>query len=253
MSHLTDATDVFSTKAARYARYRWDYAPQAIRALYGVTGISRASAVADVGAGTGILTRHFVDRVGRVYAVEPNAEMRGLAAQALGSHPACQIVKGRAEATTLPAGSVDLIAVAQAIGWFDPDPTRAEFLRILRPGGWLALLRNYGTDDAVGRAVDEVFRAVGAPDLSVLKTPRPTSFWYGGDIHATHTYAFTTRHTRASFVGAVCTTSNAPDETSPAYARFVRGIAEVFERFSAGGVLEGGAVTELCLGRMAGT
>lgn len=52
--------DVFTGKAARYAKHRWDYAPQAIQTISDVTGISEQSVVADIGAGTGILTRHFI-------------------------------------------------------------------------------------------------------------------------------------------------------------------------------------------------
>ena len=51
-----DATDVFARKAQKYARYRWDYAPQAIETILDVTGVSTESSVADIGAGTGILT-----------------------------------------------------------------------------------------------------------------------------------------------------------------------------------------------------
>jgi predicted RNA methylase len=51
-----DPTEVFSSKAQKYARYRWDYAPQAIQTLFSVTQVSRESVVADIGAGTGILT-----------------------------------------------------------------------------------------------------------------------------------------------------------------------------------------------------
>jgi len=37
------AIDVFTGKAARYAKYRWDYAPQAIQTIFEVTGISERS------------------------------------------------------------------------------------------------------------------------------------------------------------------------------------------------------------------
>jgi len=71
-----ETIDVFSSKAEEYAKYRWDYAPQAVQTLFDVTQVSRQSSVADIGAGTGILTKHFTGKVKQVFAVEPNAEMR---------------------------------------------------------------------------------------------------------------------------------------------------------------------------------
>ena len=177
-----EPTTVYATKALQYARYRWDYAPQAIRALFEVTQIARDASIADIGAGTGILTRHLAGRARRVYAVEPNPEMRRIAQIELQPFPSVTVVDGRAEATTLPGGSVDLITVAQAIHWFDPQPTRHEFRRILRPGGWLALLRNDVTDEALGKAI----AALSVPENGVqawqaARRPEraPLSTYYG--------------------------------------------------------------------------
>ena len=74
-----DATDVFSAKAEKYAKYRWGYAPQSIQTIFETTRIGKQSCVADIGAGTGILTRVFVGRVEQIFAVEPNPEMRAIA------------------------------------------------------------------------------------------------------------------------------------------------------------------------------
>ena len=60
---MMDTTEVFSSKAEKYAKYRWDYAPQAIQTILEVTQVSRQSSVADIGAGTGILTKHFMGKV----------------------------------------------------------------------------------------------------------------------------------------------------------------------------------------------
>ena len=58
-------TERFSTRAENYARYRWDYADEAIKAACTLAGLSPSSVVTDVGAGSGLLTRHFVERVGK--------------------------------------------------------------------------------------------------------------------------------------------------------------------------------------------
>jgi ubiquinone/menaquinone biosynthesis C-methylase UbiE len=79
-----DTKTAYSSKAEKYARYRWDYSPLAIQAVFDSAHITRASSIADIGAGTGILTRHFVGRAGRVWAIEPNAEMRQMAEKCIG-------------------------------------------------------------------------------------------------------------------------------------------------------------------------
>ena len=107
-----DPTGVFSTKAEKYVRYRWDYAPTAIQRTFEQNGITSHSVVVDIGAGTGILTRHFVGRCTLVYAIEPNEPMRSLAQQAMKNQAGCRVLDGRAEATGLPDHSVDLVTVA---------------------------------------------------------------------------------------------------------------------------------------------
>jgi ubiquinone/menaquinone biosynthesis C-methylase UbiE len=248
-----DATDVFALKAYKYARYRWDYCPQAIETILKVTGVSSQSSVADIGAGTGILTKHFLGRVRRVYAVEPNAQMRRQAETSLGAQPSCTIVDGRAEATTLPDHSIDLIAVAQAIHWFEPRATRTEFWRILQPGGWLALIRNYGTDSQEREAVDQVFsdeNGFNRAAWSARPERKPVGFFYGTEDYSRHVYPFATHRTWDQFIGSLSTASTAPDEGDPRYARFMRAAREVFERLAPGGVLESHVETELCLGRI---
>jgi SAM-dependent methyltransferase len=246
----TLTTDVFTGKAAHYAKYRWDYAPEAIQAIFDVTGISEQSVVADIGAGTGILTRHFIGQVKQIWAVEPNADMRHIAADTLGGYPSCHIVDGRAEATTLADDSVDLITAAQATGWFEPQPTRAEFLRVLKPGGWFAELVNRGTDDALGKALEPIYPPETDTSTLMKRRGTPLTFYYGHADFYRWTFAFTTRHTWETFIGALSTASYAPHENSAFYADFERAARRVFDCFSTDGVLTASAVTELCLGQM---
>jgi SAM-dependent methyltransferase len=132
----------FSNRVADYVKYRPGYPPGVLDLLREETGLNADSVVADIGSGTGI-SAEFLLRAGcTVHAVEPNADMRAAAEQMLGGRPGFRSQAGSATATTLPDHSVDLIVAAQAFHWFPREATRAEFDRILKPDGWVALLWN---------------------------------------------------------------------------------------------------------------
>lgn len=158
-----DPTQRFSARAENYARYRPGYPAAVIECLRAECGLTPASVVADIGSGTGILTKLFLENGNRVFAVEPNEAMRGAAEVSLGHIPGFVSVGGRAEATTLPDQSVDLIVVGQAFHWFDAAVSRVEFGRILRPGGFVALVWNARAyeDDPVMAAYEKVLAGYG--------------------------------------------------------------------------------------------
>ncbi len=149
-----DPLNRFSDRVDNYVRYRPTYPAEAIHYLGANVGLSEESVVADVGAGTGIFTRLLLETGARVFAVEPNDAMRGAADAALRHHANFQSVQGTAEATGLPDASVSLITCAQAFHWFRLEETRREFRRILRPGGWCAVIWNTpvvdGSEFAIG-------------------------------------------------------------------------------------------------------
>jgi SAM-dependent methyltransferase/catechol 2,3-dioxygenase-like lactoylglutathione lyase family enzyme len=132
----------FTNRADNYARYRPTYPAAALDWLWGAAGLSPGSVVADVGSGTGILTALLLARGATVYAVEPNEAMRAAAEAALGDRPGFVSVDATAEATGLPDAGMDLITAGQAFHWFEAEAARAEFRRILRPGGAVALVWN---------------------------------------------------------------------------------------------------------------
>jgi SAM-dependent methyltransferase len=139
---MTNPTERFSNRVDTYVRARPSYPPEVLDLLVERCGLTPPVVVADVGSGTGILTRLLLERGAAVFAVEPNAAMRAAAESALGGYPGFTSVAATAEATTLPDRSVDLITAGQSYHWFDPEPTRREFARILYSGGWVALIWN---------------------------------------------------------------------------------------------------------------
>ena len=153
-----DHTQRFDGLARVYAAGRPTYARGLLDALYGEYGLSAASVIADVGAGTGKLTGQLLERGSFVYCVEPSADMRGAAARALGGCPRCRVVNGTAEATTLEAASVDCVTAAQAFHWFDPLRFRRECRRILREKGPVFLIWNIrDPSDPVNRDSFRIF------------------------------------------------------------------------------------------------
>jgi SAM-dependent methyltransferase len=136
----------FGAAAGQYAQHRPGYADEAIRWCLAPVGGAQPVRVADVGAGTGILTGALARLGADVVAVEPDQAMLAELRRGL---PAVRAVKGSAEAIPLPDQSVDAVLCGQAMHWFDLDRALPEIARVLTPGGVLAGLWNVD-DDRVG-------------------------------------------------------------------------------------------------------
>src|SRR4051812_29308173 len=133
-----DTVARFNDRAADYVRYRPGYPPEAIDAILDGLGPADRLVAADVGAGTGISARLLGDRGVRVLAIEPGSSMRDAAS----AHPNVTWVAGRADATGLRSHSVDLVLCAQSFHWFQTSEAVAEFSRLLRHPGRLAIVWN---------------------------------------------------------------------------------------------------------------
>ncbi len=142
VSFESDPTRRFSNRVQDYVRYRPGYPQELLAILRSEGGLRPTSAVADIGSGTGILCELLLRNGNQVYGVEPNEAMRSAAERQLAGYANFHSVCGTAESTTLPAGSIDLITAAQAFHWFDAARARPEFARILKPGGFVAIIWN---------------------------------------------------------------------------------------------------------------
>jgi SAM-dependent methyltransferase len=132
--HLRQANS-FGAVAAVYERGRPSYPAEAIDWVIP----AQARRVADVGAGTGKLTRQLRECGLDVIAVEPSAGMREELRRAV---PGVPVLAGTAEQIPLADGTVDVVIVAQAWHWVDPERAVPEVARVLAPGGRLALMWN---------------------------------------------------------------------------------------------------------------
>ncbi len=146
----------FGGAAAAYERSRPSYPDAAVEWIV-PAGARKA---ADVGAGTGKLTRLLLERGLAVTAVEPSAEMRETLARGL---PGATALAGSGEELPLADAAVDLVTYAQAFHWVDIRRACAEAARVLRPGGRLASVWNV-RDDAEGwmRELSDLVEGFGA-------------------------------------------------------------------------------------------
>jgi SAM-dependent methyltransferase len=135
---LHPATRGFETAGDRYERGRPEYPAAAIDWLLAELG--RPAVAADIGAGTGKLTRPLLERGISVIAVEPVAGMRATLERAA---PGADVRAGQAEALPLEDRSVDAVVAGQAFHWFANAAALREFARVLRrPDGRLGLVFN---------------------------------------------------------------------------------------------------------------
>ncbi|MGA9885805.1 MAG: class I SAM-dependent methyltransferase [Candidatus Acidiferrales bacterium] len=192
----TDSKQRFSTRVADYVRYRPSYPRAILETLRKECGLAHESVIADIGSGTGLLARLFLDNGGVVYGVEPNAEMRAAGEHELRGFPKFHSVAAAAEATTLPDASVDFITAGQSFHWFDLKAARKEFARILRPGrhpdgrtgGWVAVVwneRRVETSELL-RAYEALLRKY-SPDYAQVSAQYPedqrmAAFFSPGDF-----------------------------------------------------------------------
>jgi ubiquinone/menaquinone biosynthesis C-methylase UbiE len=144
---MSDSISRFSRTVENYIKYRPTYPQAMVEFLQGTCQLTRGSIVADIGSGTGLLSEAFLQNGYCVLGVEPNPDMRLASQQLLRKYPNFNSVEATAEETTLPQQSIDLITAGQAFGWFDRKRSRAEFTRILKSDGWVALAWNIPRDN----------------------------------------------------------------------------------------------------------
>ena len=156
----------FGATADAYHRFRPSYPREAVEWALG----TRPLEVAEIGAGTGLMTEVLIGAGHTVHAVEPDPGMCRQLVQ-LGSDR-LTVLQGGAEDIPLDAASVDAVASAQAFHWFDPARAVPEIARVLRPDGVVAIVWNVRNDDvawvaALSQIVGRLDARSGTRDLGI--------------------------------------------------------------------------------------
>ena len=250
------STARFSDRVDDYVRYRPDYPPALLAWLQREHHVDSHWRVADVGAGTGISSKMFLDAGHRVTAVEPNAPMRAAAERWLRSYPAFDAIDGRADATNLPDAGVDLVTVAQAFHWFDEGATRREFARILRPGGlaaiWWNSRRLTGTPFLEG--YEALLLRFGTDYTSVAERYADDAgmrTWFDAGFRGAARFEHAQKLDFDALRGRLMSSSYAPQAGHPQHEPMLRALRELFDSCAENGAVSFDYDTRIFAGHLA--
>ncbi len=250
---MPDNTNRFTGRAADYDRHRQRYPTEEVLSrLRTWCGLAPSWLVADVGAGTGMLAEVFLENGNRVLAIEPNQDMRDQMRAYVERHlghpvPQLEVIDATAEATSLPDSSIDLVAAGRAFHWFDRERALAEFRRILKPDGWVALIaadRDRDSKDLAFRpqidAYEEMMSAHGVDYRGVVysgyRTYDKAETLFDGEFH--HDELPGQRQLDwDTFRGHTMSLSVSPQPGHPKHEVFQRELLHYFSSFAREGIL----------------
>jgi SAM-dependent methyltransferase len=235
----SDEPPDFRRQAPSYARFRRDYSASLYESIAARTGPPDGRRALDLGCGTGFVSARLRGVGWDVVGADFSAPMLSEARQLLGGDTA--LIRARAEALPLAAGSVALVTCGTAFHWFAPRPALDEITRALVPGGWVALFWRYpARDAATPRLVREVLERFGPrlPDVHiVVHAPEP---FLGSILEPAPPRIIPTvlRYTAADYHGYAASTELLRRFAGEHHAAFLSELREELERRFPDGIEE---------------
>ena len=225
-----NTTRRFSNRVDNYVKYRPSYPTAVLECLSDECGLTETAVIADIGSGTGILSRLFLQNGNRVIGIEPNKEMRQAGEQFLAEFSNFSSINGTAEATTLPDKSVDFVTAGQAAHWFDREKSLPELRRILRPGGTVAFVWNTMAFDASPfmQGYEQLTLRYFTGKPSRTNEMRGQVLAYLGDGSQQRLFANEQQFNLPGIIGRLLSTSYAPLAGDPLHKPMVAELGELF-------------------------
>ncbi len=231
MASREEMSTSFGRAAGVYESGRPGYPAEAVEwMLRPVRAADRSTRVADVGAGTGKLTRTLVEQGAEVVAIDPDPEMLATLRDSVLGVPT---FIGTAESLPLPNAAVDAVVLGQAWHWVEPVAASGEIGRAVRAGGALGLVWNIRDDDVEWvRRLTEIMHGSHAEQMLAEGPPvvaEPFGALESAEWHwtrpMTRSALFDMAHSRSYVITA------APDDR----ARIDRALGELFDEIGAVG------------------
>jgi len=238
----SNSTNRFTDRVENYIKYRPSYPVEVIEYLKFEGILTTDSVIADIGSGTGISAELFLKNGNTVYGVEPNDAMREAAEKLLSACSNFNSINAKAEETTLPNKSINLIICAQAFHWFDIAKVKIEFKRILKPAGRICLMWNERILDGNPFliAYEKLLLKYGTDYKNVrhenIDEKKLNEFFEGG--YTMKTFPNKQIFDLAGITGRLLSSSYTPQYDSPLYEPMLAELNEIFEKYQVDGFIE---------------
>jgi ubiquinone/menaquinone biosynthesis C-methylase UbiE len=227
-------SDRFLGKTDDYVKFRPGYPIEILDYLSKNHGFSSNAICAEVGSGTGKFSELLLQNKNKVFAVEPNGEMRGAAEKSLTAFQSFKSVSGDSVNTTLEKGSIDFIFCAQALHWFANENTAKEFKRILKPNGRVVIIWNKKAYEKSSfmKGIHKIFIEDCIDFLSVklenIADKEILSSLFKDNYDS---YSIDTKQTfnLDGLIGRMMSASYAPPEGHPKHQKFISEIKKLFQ------------------------
>lgn len=227
---------------AQFYNSRPTYPKECIDYLINKFNLTSNCVIADIGAGTGILTKPFLDFGCSVYAIEPNDDMFAELSRNLSNYQNIKCLNTSAEETELSSFSCDAVVVGTAFHWFDKDKFHTECKRILKNSKYVAVLRIANNTEADKR-IDKI-KHYTEQDLNEAKA-------FFGDGFLEHIcFAYSQSFDEERYINHLLSSAAAPLPSDASFDEYVNKCRGVYRKHFENGIAELPFVVNCYIGRL---
>ena len=236
-------TNKFTGKAAIYNKYRSNYPNECIKDIIKEVSNNKHIVIADIGAGTGKLTKQFLEKGIKVIAVEPNKDMLEVAIKDLSKYDDLFEYKQEpAEKTSIKNNSIDIVTVAQAFHWFDKDKFKNECKRILKSNGIIAIMWNFiDYKQELESKIIEIHKKYTSLTFNASEEEQRDNDiinFFGKDNYKFKIYKNNYIEDKEQFLGRQLSMSYALNKNDDKYDEYVAEFNELFTKYSKDGFIK---------------
>lgn len=240
----------FSLKAQLYDTYRWDYPDEAISIIKKSCNITKESIIADFGAGTGKLTKHFDRDVKKIYAIEPDTNMASvLESKKIDNIQIIQ--KYSHEVTEINNGEADLILTGHALHWFQSEKTMEVFNKILNKKGHLVSINNsYAKENISVNEINTRLEKYVKSHVNEKKNMNTDKYFSSNSI-IKNEIPFSYTQSFDQFINGLSSASFYPDKTDgEIFEEFKSTAKKVFDRYQQNGKMTFSCICTVIIGKL---